>query len=142
MTTEEQILELYSEQRDEGLAAMASICGYAELFSNKLFGTLTDEQHKLIEQIKSECPKAIECWCLFGIELELDIDVPVERDLYELYGILRNEGLTVLYSIEGCAKRFLISKEELPRIQCQAMEMIVKQGERAVECWWYPERHL
>ena len=138
MTTEGQIWELYSQRRDEGLAAMASICGYAELFSNELFGTLTDEQHKLVEKIKSQCPKAIECWCLFGIDSELDEDVPVKRDLLEWYGILRNEGLMPLFSIEGYAKLFLASSEDLSPMQSQAMEMIVKQCKRAVECWNYP----
>ena len=144
MTIEEQILELYSEQRDEGLAAMASICGYTELFSNKLFGILTGEQHKLIEKIKRECPKAMACWCSFGIELELDVDkdVPVERDSYEWFRTLRNEGLMPLHFIEGYAKLFLASSEELSPMQSQAMETVVKQCERAVECWWYPEHHL
>lgn len=140
MSQNQEILELFTQKRDIGFAALATMYGYAELMSNEGFGSLTPEVREFIELLKNSCPKAVECWCFLAIETDLD-DMPQRQDLFEWYRELRNEGLTPLFWIKGCGE-FLLTERSLVVRQRQIVEIIVHQCEQAIECWWYPEYSL
>jgi hypothetical protein len=61
-------------------------------------------------------------------------------DYYNLYQILRNEGLTPIFKMKGFAEVLL--KQDPTDKQNEIMELILRQCEIIQECWWYPEYNL
>jgi hypothetical protein len=139
MNKNQKVLELYRQRKSEGLTALALACGYTELFLEGLFGDLTPDQRELIGHISQAAPKAIAFWCALDINPEIKMNLP-PRDFYNLYQILRNEGLTSVFKMKGFAEVLL--KEGLTDKQSKIMELVVQQCEIIQECWWYPEYEL
>ncbi|NJN98708.1 MAG: hypothetical protein HC875_33780 [Anaerolineales bacterium] len=139
MDKNQKILDLYNQRKNEGLTALALACGYAELLLDDLFGDLTPDQHELVTHISQAAPKAIAFWGALDIGPDLKMNLP-PPDYYNLYQILRNEGLTPIFKMKGFAEVLL--KQNLTDKQSEIMKLILRQCEIIQECWWYPEYNL
>ena len=139
MNKDQKILSLYRQRKNEGLTALALICGYSKLLLDGSFGVLTTEQVELGENILEPVSTATAYWCALDVDPELDFNLPTDN-LFDLYGMLRNEGLTPLFKIQGFAE--VLAKQEITEKQKQVVGLIIQQSEIVQECWWYPEYQL
>ena len=138
MDKDKIVLELYSQRKDEGLTALALICGYAELMLKEMFGELTPDQRREVEIIKQEAPKAMAWWS--AVDLPITYEPLGKMNMIDLYALTRNEGLTPVFAMKGFSE--LLIRQGMTNGQNQIIKLINKQCEIIEECWWYPDYEL
>ena len=141
MFKDSKVLELYAQRREEGLAALGAICGYAELLSTELLWNLTDEQHSLVEKIKTRGLQALALWCIPAVGIDLVKDLSLEQGSLEAYRALQHEALIPLTEIKKGYAWLLLQEDDLTKMQRQVIKVIIQQCEQAIECLRYPAQH-
>jgi hypothetical protein len=133
-----ELLRVYSECREDGFAALATIYGYTELMLAEsvswVFEDLTEDQYAYLETIKHKCSTSIAHWSVLAEMIDCEPGLPPEQNLHEMYLCLLNDARSSLTSIAGRAELILV-QETLTQRQSQAMNIIAQRCKEVFDYW-------